>query len=333
MSGPTLSVLIPVYNEVGCLEPLLRELGAVLDGLPNAAEIVAVDDGSSDGSFDRLAALTAREPRLRVVRLARNYGQTAAIAAAIEHARGELLVSLDADLQNDPRDIPALLAALRPDVDVVNGWRQDRKDAWLSRRLPSQIANRIISAVTGTSLHDYGCTLRVMRASVARELRLYGELHRFIPALAADVGARVVEVPVSHRPRTIGQSKYGISRTLRVVLDLLTVKFLSGYATRPIQLFGLVGLALAVPGLAVMAVLGFERIVLGVRLADRPLVLLAILLTVLGVQFVSIGLLGEMVVRTYHESQHKPIYRVRETVHGTASELTPRTLAAKGEEI
>jgi glycosyltransferase involved in cell wall biosynthesis len=165
MTRPTLSVLIPVYNEVGCLEPLLRELGAVLDGLPQSSEIVAVDDGSTDGSFDRLVALTAREPRLRVLRLARNYGQTAAIAAAIEHARGELLVSLDADLQNDPRDIPTLLAALRPDVDVVNGWRQDRKDPWLSRRLPSQIANRVISVVTGTALHDYGCTLRVMRAS------------------------------------------------------------------------------------------------------------------------------------------------------------------------
>ncbi len=334
---PELSVVVPVYNEAGCLERLVAELGAALDVVGRPAEIVAVDDGSTDGSFERLAGLRAREPRLRVVRLARNYGQTAAMAAGFEYARGDVLVSLDADLQNDPRDIPLVLAALRDDVDVVNGWRQDRQDPWFTRRLPSRIANRIISYVTGTSLHDYGCTLRAMRAHVARELRLYGELHRFIPALAADLGARVVEVPVSHRPRTIGQSKYGLSRTVRVLLDLLTVKFLSGFATRPIQLFGLMGLALALPGLALMGFLGFERIVLGVRLAGRPIVLLAILLTVLGVQLVSIGLLGEMMVRTYHESQGKPIYRVRAVVDGDVEEpafqLTSSTPAATSRTI
>ena len=292
------------------------------------AEIIAVDDGSTDGSFERLVALRAIEPRLRVVRLQRNYGQTAALAAGIELARGEVIVSLDADLQNDPRDIPRLLAALDGGVDVVNGWRRERQDPWLSRRLPSQVANRVISFVTGTRLHDYGCTLRAMRAPVAKELRLYGELHRFIPALAADLGARVVELPVAHRPRTLGRSKYGLSRTLRVLLDLLTVKFLSGYATRPIQLFGLVGLALTLPGLVLMGDLGFERIVLGVRLAGRPIVLLAILLIVLGVQFVSIGLLGEMMVRTYHESQGKPIFRIREVVEEGAPELTSRGVAA-----
>jgi Glycosyl transferase family 2 len=239
-----------------------------------------------------------------------------------------VIVSLDADLQNDPRDIPALLAALGDGVDVVNGWRRERRDPWLTRRLPSQIANRIISLVTGTSLHDYGCTLRAMRAPVAKELRLYGELHRFIPALAADLGARVTELPVTHRPRTLGRSKYGLSRTVRVVLDLLTVKFLSGYATRPLQLFGVVGLVLALPGLALIAALGFQRLFLGVRLADRPIVLLAILLTVLGVQFVSIGLLGEMMVRTYHESQGKPIFRVREVVPECQPELTSRKAVA-----
>ena len=197
---------------------------------------------------------------------------------------------------------------------MVNGWRSPRRDPWLTRRLPSQIANRLISLVTGTRLHDYGCTLRAMRASVAKELRLYGELHRFIPALAADLGARVAEVKVNHRPRTLGTSKYGLSRTLRVLLDLLTVKFLSGFSTRPIQLFGLFGLICAAAGLGLTAYLGFERIVLGVRLANRPLVLLAILMAVVGVQFVSLGLLGEMLVRTYHESQAKPIYRVREVV-------------------
>jgi glycosyltransferase involved in cell wall biosynthesis len=327
-TSPTLSIVVPVFNEVECLDTLVAELHEVLDRIDRAAEIVTVDDGSSDGSFERLVALRAREPRLRVVRLQRNYGQTAALAAGIDLARGDVIVSLDADLQNDPRDIPALLAALGDGVDVVNGWRRERQDPWLTRRLPSQIANRIISVVTGTSLHDYGCTLRAMRAPVAKELRLYGELHRFIPALAADVGARVAELPVAHRPRTAGRSKYGLSRTVRVVLDLLTVKFLSGYATRPLHLFGLVGLALALPGLALVAELGFERLFLGVRLAGRPIVLLAILLTVLGVQFVSIGLLGEMMVRTYHESQGKPIFRVREVVPECEPELTSRKAVA-----
>jgi glycosyltransferase involved in cell wall biosynthesis len=327
-TSPAVSVVIPVFDEVECLDPLVRDVGGVLDAVGRSAEIVAVDDGSTDGSFERLVALREVEPRLRVVRLQRNYGQTAALAAGIDHARGDLIVTLDADLQNDPRDIPRLLAALDDDIDLVNGWRRERKDPWLSRRLPSQIANRIISAVTGTSLHDYGCTLRVMRAGFAKELQLYGELHRFIPALAADLGARVTELPVSHRRRTLGRSKYGLSRTLRVVLDLLTVKFLSGFATRPIQLFGLMGLGLAIPGLLLAGWLGFERIVFGVRLAGRPIVLLAILLAVLGVQLISIGLLGEMMVRTYHESQGKPIFRVREIVETSAPELTSRRPAA-----
>jgi len=312
--APALSVVIPVYDEAESLGPLFAELGPALAALDRPAEVVAVDDGSTDGSFERLVALAHGDPRIRIVRLARNYGQTAALAAGIEHARAPVIVSLDADLQNDPADIPRLLAVLDGGVDVVNGWRSPRRDPWLTRRLPSQIANRLISLVTGTRLHDYGCTLRAMRAPVAKELRLYGELHRFIPALAADLGARVAEVKVNHRPRTLGTSKYGLSRTLRVLLDLLTVKFLSGFSTRPIQLFGLFGLICAAAGLGLTAYLGFERIVLGVRLANRPLVLLAILMAVVGVQFVSLGLLGEMLVRTYHESQAKPIYRVREVV-------------------
>jgi glycosyltransferase involved in cell wall biosynthesis len=311
---PELSVIVPVYDEEENVVPLVEELGRVLDGLGRTAEIVVVDDGSTDRSGALLTALAADEPRLRVVRLARNYGQTAALAAGIEHAHGDVLVSIDGDRQNDPADIPRLLEALTDDVDVVNGWRTPRRDAWLTRRLPSQIANSLISMVTGTALHDYGCTMRAMRAPIARELRLYGEQHRFIPALAAEVGARVVELPVHHRPRTAGRSKYGLSRTLRVLLDLLTVKFLSGYSTRPIHLFGLVGLVCGLGGLGLVGVLGFQRIVLGMPLADRPIVLLGILMVVVGVQFVSIGLLGEMLVRTYHESQTKPVYRVREIV-------------------
>lgn len=309
---PSLSVVIPLYNEEENVAALVRELSEVLDGLGRPAEIVAVDDGSTDRSYQRLVALQAEEPRLRLVRLARNYGQTAAMAAGIAAARGELLVTMDGDRQNDPRDIPKLLEALGDDVDVVHGWRVERKDPLIARRLPSMVANRLISSVTGTRLHDYGCTLRAMRTAIAKELPLYGELHRFIPALAANLGARVIEVPVNHRPRTAGTSKYGIGRTTRVLLDLVTVKFLSGFSSRPIQFFGLFGLFLTVVGFGLTAALGFERIFLGIPLSGRPIVLLAILLGVVGVQFVSMGLLGEMLMRTYHESQAKPIYRVRE---------------------
>lgn len=308
----TLSIVIPLFDEEDNVVPLVREISGVLDALGRTAEIVIVDDGSTDRSFARLVAIQGEEPRLRIVRLMRNYGQTAAMAAGIAEARGDVLVTMDADRQNDPRDIPKLLEALGDDVDVVHGWRVDRQDGWWNRRLPSQLANRLISAVTGTRLHDYGCTMRLMRTPLAKELPLYGELHRFIPALAADLGARVIEMPVRHRARSAGRSKYGIGRTSRVVLDLLTVKFLSGYSTRPIQLFGLVGLAFALAGFGLTAELGFERLVLGIRLGGRPIVLLAILLGIVGVQFISIGLLGEMVMRTYHESQAKPIFRVRE---------------------
>lgn len=315
MSTPAtleLSVVIPVFDEEQNVVPLVRELGTVLDGVGRSAEIVVVDDGSTDRSLALLRALQSEETRLRIVWLARNYGQTAAMAAGIAEARGTTLVTMDADRQNDPRDLPRLLDAYVEDVDVVQGWRRERRDGWWTRRLPSAVANRLISAVTGTRLHDYGCTMRVMRMALAKQLPLYGELHRFIPALAADLGGRVVELPVHHRPRTAGRSKYGLGRTTRVLLDLLTVKFLTGFSTRPIQLFGLLGLVFALAGFGLIAELGFERLVLGIRLGGRPIVLLAILLGIVGVQFISIGLLGEMLVRTYHESQAKPIYRVRE---------------------
>jgi glycosyltransferase involved in cell wall biosynthesis len=310
--SPALSVVLPLYDEEENVVPLLRELGAVLDAIGRPAEIIVVDDGSIDRSFALLVGLQAEETRLRIVRLVRNYGQTAAMAAGIAEAKGEILVTMDADRQNDPRDIPTLVQAIDDGVDVAHGWRHERQDGWWSRLLPSMIANRLISAVTGTRLHDYGCTMRAMRTGLAKELPLYGELHRFIPALAADLGARVIEVPVHHRARTAGRSKYGIGRTTRVLLDLLTIKFLSGFSTRPIQLFGLVGLVCALVGFGLMAELGFERLVLGIRLGGRPIVLLAVVLGIVGVQFVSIGLLGEMLMRTYHESQAKPIFRVRE---------------------
>ena len=269
----------PLFDEEENVVDLVRELGGVLDGLGRTAEIVIVDDGSTDRSFARLVALQAEEPRLRVVRLTRNYGQTAAMAAGIAEAHGDVLVTMDGDRQNDPRDIPKLLDALGDDVDVVHGWRVDRQDGWWNRRLPSMLANRLISFVTGTRLHDYGCTMRIMRTPLAKELPLYGELHRFIPALAANLGgARGRDAGATIARGRAGRSKYGIGRTTRVVLDLLTVKFLSGFSTRPIQLFGLVGLVCALVGFGLMAELGFERLVLGIRLGGRPIVLLAILL-------------------------------------------------------
>jgi glycosyltransferase involved in cell wall biosynthesis len=308
-----LSVLIPVYNEADNLEELLAALVPVLGTIGRRYEIVVVDDGSVDGSYQILLRLRSTVPHLRVVRLRRNFGQTAALAAGFDFARGDVIVTLDADLQNDPGDIPDLIAALEEEgVDLVTGWRWARQDPLLTRRVPSWIANWVISRVTRVRLHDYGCTLRVYRAEVAKRLRLYGELHRFIPALAADLGATVAERRVRHRRRVRGESKYGLSRTVRVLLDLLTVKFLSGYSTRPIQVFGVLGMVSTLIGVVWTGYLGFERLMFHRPLANRPVLLLTILLTVIGVQFISLGLLGEMLARTYHESQAKPIYSVRE---------------------
>jgi len=308
-----LSIVLPIFNEAENLEELLGATTEVLQGTHRRYEIVAIDDGSSDGSYELLLRLRRSVPHLRIVRLRRNFGQTAALAAGFDFTRGEVVVTMDADLQNDPQDIPGLLQALHEEgADLVAGWRWSRQDPLLTRRLPSWVANWIISRVTGVYLHDYGCTLRAYRSEVVKSVRLYGELHRFIPALAADLGAKVVERRVRHRPRVRGTSKYGLSRTIRVLLDLLTVTFLRAYSTRPIQVFGLVGLLSAVVGGLWTAYLGFERLVLHRPLANRPILLLTILLTVIGVQFVSLGLLGEMLARTYHESQAKPIYRVRD---------------------
>jgi glycosyltransferase involved in cell wall biosynthesis len=307
-----LSVVVPVYNEAENLLPLQTELSAALEQLGRPYEVVYVDDGSTDRSAVALAELQAADPHVAVVCLARNYGQTAALAAGFDHARGEIIVTLDADLQNDPADIAAMLTKLGEGYDLVSGWRLPRQDPWLTRRLPSVVANAIIGWITGVHLHDYGCTLKVMRRDVVRGLRLYGEMHRFIPALADDLGAKIAEVVVHHRARRFGTSKYGLSRTVRVLLDLITVKFLSSYSTRPIQVFGVLGLASSSLGLLITAVLGFERLVLGTPLANRPLVWLGILLTLMGFQFITLGLLGELLVRTYHESQGKPVYRVAE---------------------
>jgi glycosyltransferase involved in cell wall biosynthesis len=305
-----LSVVVPVFNEVENVDALHHEIAAALAPSGLEYEVLFVDDGSGDGTFERLAAIQARDPHVGVVSLSRNFGQTAAMMAGLQRTRGDDVVFMDGDRQNDPADILPMRAKRAEGYDLVAGWRIDRQDAWLSRRLPSQIANWLIGVITGVPLHDYGCSLKVMRGDLARSLRLYGEMHRFIPALIDDLGGRVVEMPVNHRPRTAGRSKYGISRTIRVILDLVTVKFLSLYATRPIHVFGVAGLLATAAGLLITGWLGFERLILGIPIGGRPIVLLGILLTVMGLQFVTMGLLAELLVRTYHESQNKPVYRI-----------------------
>jgi len=314
MTQTQLSVVIPLFNEEDNINPLYNELTTALESLGLVYEIIIVDDGSTDRSFELLRALQSEDERLVIIRFRRNFGQTAAFAAGFDRARGEIVVTLDADLQNDPADIPLLLEKLNEGYDVVSGWRRDRKDPFLTRRLPSMLANSLISWSTGVHLHDYGCSLKAYRREVVKNLQLYGELHRFIPALASWMGVSVAEIPVNHRSRLHGRSKYGLSRILRVMLDLLTVRFLLSYATRPIQIFGLIGLLTFAAGTLLTLYLGFLRLVLRQPVSGRPLLLLAILLTLVGVQFVTMGLLGELVVRTYHETQHKPIYMVREVL-------------------
>jgi len=308
---PEVSVVIPVFNEAENVDELHTQLSAALVTLGRPYEILIVDDGSSDGTLERLLALEVRDPKLRVLRLRRNFGQTAAFSAGFDHARGDVVVTSDGDLQNDPADIPRLLAKLDEGFDLVCGWRQQRQDP-LSKRLPSFLANRLISWATGVKLHDYGCSLKAIRADVVCNLRLYGEMHRFIPAVASWMGVSVAELPVSHRPRTRGASKYGIGRTLRVVLDLFTVKFLGAYGTRPSHLFGVMGLGSGATGFAILVYLAYIRLLADTAIGGRPLLILGVLLFLTGVILVSVGLVAELLVRTYHESQGKPTYVVRE---------------------
>jgi glycosyltransferase involved in cell wall biosynthesis len=313
---PDLSIVIPIYNEAPNLDPLLREVTTALEATGRTFEIILVDDGSRDESFEILRRLQAADGRVRVIQFRRNFGQTAAFAAGFAAARGRLIVTSDGDLQNDPRDIGALVARLDAEqLDIVCGWRKDRKDPWINRRLPSMIANRLISWATGVRLNDYGCSLKVFRADVVKPLRLYGEMHRFLPALASEMGVRIAEQPVNHRARVHGRSKYGISRTIRVILDLLTVKFLLSYSTRPLQMFGLMGGVMGVTGLLLLTVLGVLRLLGQVSLNERqPLVLVGILLAFSGLQLVTLGLLAELQARTYHESQGKPVYVIRQVL-------------------
>ena len=309
---PELSIVIPVRNESPNITPLYNELTETLTRYGRSYEVLVVDDGSTDDTFAQLAALQARDPRVRIIRFRRNFGQTAAFAAGFAHARGRMVVTSDGDLQNDPRDIPAMVELIEQGNDIVCGWRKDRKDTFITRRLPSVIANRIISWATGVSLHDYGCSLKVFRAEVVKPLRLYGEMHRFLPAIASQMGVQIAEIVVNHRPRRAGKTKYGLSRTIRVVLDLATVKFLLSYSTRPLQIFGLLGIMAGSLGVLISGWLAYGRLFQYRSIADRPMLLLGVMLIFIGVQLVTFGLLAEVMARTYYESQDKAIYVIRE---------------------
>ncbi len=307
-----ISVVIPAYNEEENINYLYDELSEVLAALQQPYEIIFVDDGSSDNTLAVLRSIQQKDAEVGVIRFRRNFGQTAAISAGFDFASGDVIVTMDGDLQNDPHDIPRFIEKIEEGYDVVTGWRYDRKDAFINRRLPSIIANKIISWTTGVALHDYGCTLKAFRREVIKNIRLYGEMHRFIPAIASGMGISFTEIKVNHRPRQYGTSKYGISRTLRVVLDLITVKFLLSYATRPIQIFGLLGFISGSVGFMLALIMTIQRQFFGMPLSDRPLLLLAILLIFIGIQFISIGLIAELQARTYHETQQKPVYYIKE---------------------
>ena len=314
-------------NEAPNVNDFHAEVTATLDAFGRPFEILVIDDGSTDDTFARLADLQARDPRLRVIRFRRNFGQTAAFAAGFAHARGRYIVTSDGDRQNDPHDIPGMVQMLEQhNLDVVCGWRKDRKDAFVNRRLPSMIANAIISFTTGVKLHDYGCSLKVFRAEVVKSMNLYGEMHRFLPAIAAEFGVDIGEKVVNHRARIAGRSNYGITRTFRVVLDLMTVKFLSSYKTRPLQMFGSVGLMMGAVGFVMFSYVSYQRF-FGFQTANRPLFWVALFMALGGVILIMNGLLAELISRTYHESQDKPIYAIRE-IREAAD--TPREIAGVG---
>lgn len=318
------SVVIPLLNEEESVMPLHQLLMEVLDTLDKSSEVVYIDDGSTDKTFFFLKNLCEQDKRVRVIRLRRNFGQTAAFSAGFDFSNGDVVITMDGDLQNDARDIPRLLEKMDEGYDIVSGWRINRQDVYLTRRLPSQIANALISKVTGVNLHDYGCSLKAYRRDVVKNINLYGDMHRFIPALASWMGIQVAEIPVNHSARQYGRSKYGLGRTVKVLLDLLTVKFLLDYATRPIQIFGLMGLLSLFLGTGIGAYLAALRLFMGQAIGDRPLLLLAVLLVLLGVNSIIMGLLGELVVRTYHEAQGKPIYIIREILRPVSNNISPQ---------
>lgn len=329
MKSPDISIVVPVFNEAENIRPLYEAVSAAMAESDYTWETVFIDDGSTDGTYKVLEDLHSEGGCLHIVRLRRNFGQTAAMAAGLDHAHGEVIVMLDGDLQNDPRDIPLLVGKIIEGYDLVSGWRINRQDGF-GRCLFSRVANSLISLITGVYLHDYGCTLKALRRDLAKQLKLYGEMHRFIPALAANIGARILEVPVRHHPRKFGKSKYGFSRTIRVILDLMTVKFLSGYLTRPGHVFGSMGIVAFSVGTLITATLGVERLIGRTGLSDRPLLFLGILLIIVGTQFITMGLLGEMLSRVYHEGQDKPVYVIRDVLTSADWKPAPMKDSARG---
>lgn len=307
-----LSLVIPIYNEAENIPLLIDAISNSLKNTELIYEIICVDDGSQDGSTNVLKNISEKNPRVKGVILRRNYGQTPAMAAGFENATGKVIITLDGDLQNDPADIPLLLSKLEEGYDLVSGWRKNRQDDALTRLLPSKIANFIIGKITGVKLNDYGCSLKAYRAELIADLNLYGELHRFLPALAYIEGAKITEIPVNHHARRFGKSKYGLGRTFRVIMDLLTVFFMKKFLTRPMHVFGFFGLISLILGIFIGIYLTFIKLGLGKSIGDRPLLILCVLLILTGVQLFSFGLLGELLMRTYHESQKRPIYRIRD---------------------
>jgi len=307
-----LSLVIPVFNEQENLEQLYKEITVSCKKLNKSYEVIFIDDGSTDDSLNVLVRMQKRDSRIRVIRLRKNFGQTAALSAGFDHSHGDIIITLDADLQNDPEDFALLIDKIEEGYDLVSGWRKKRKDKFLTRRIPSMTANWIISMITRVKLHDYGCTLKAFRREVVKNINLYGEMHRFIPAIASNIGITIAEVEVNHRPRRHGKSKYTLMRFTKVVLDLLTVKFMLSYATRPLQIFGIFGLVSGMAGGVIGIILSYQRLVLKQGIADRPLLLLAVLLMVVGFQFITLGLLAEILVRAYHESIGKRIYYIRD---------------------
>lgn len=327
---PKLSIVVPLLNERDNVEALHAEIVAAVAPLAIPWEAIYVDDGSADGTWEKLVAARERHPDIvRLVRLRRNFGQTAALAAGFDRARGEVIVTLDGDRQNDPADIPRLLEIIGSGYELVSGWRKDRKDPFVSRRIPSQMANWLIGVMTGVRLHDHGCTLKAYRREVISQITLFGEMHRFLAAQAKFVGARICEVPVNHRPRRAGVSKYGIFRTYRVLLDLITVRFLGSHGTKPLHAFGALGLLFILAGFVTLGVLTWLKVTTGVSFIQSPLLLLAALLAILGGQSILLGLLAEIAVRTYYESQGKPIYIVRETLDHAAADRPAAPLRAR----
>lgn len=310
-----ISVVIPAYNEEENIPILYEKLKRVLENLGEDYEIIFVDDGSTDRTYEVLKEIAQRDKKVKVIRFRRNFGQTSALYAGFEHAKGDVIITMDADLQNDPEDIPRLLEKMKEGYDIVSGWRKERKDPFLSRRLPSMIANWIISKVTGVYLHDYGCTLKAYKAEIAKSFRLYGDMHRFLPALAKRFGAKITELPVKHHPRLYGKSKYGIGRTIRVILDIFLVKFLNEYITKPLYVFGGLGLILFGIGFLIGLYLTVLKVFFGQDIGTRPLLILGVLLMLSGVQLISTGIIAELIVRTYYESKGEKPYIIQEKIN------------------